>query len=192
MTENHTCPRRRENGMDRDDSPLRGSGQNLDTYTSRGGLVGQPRGCSYCGSMPPDDFMAAVKSGAEVEPTDKSYKLYVKGIPNPNPGQLYILSTSNHPSPGLRGWKDLARAEKKLVKSEYGQQSYFKDNYKERYYSFRTMTTVEAKFYTAHLSPEQGHEFYRLWMDGKVNWGYPGRPYRALYLPGPSDERRNS
>lgn len=126
MTEvNHTCPRRIENGTDYPNSPLRGSGRGLDIYDTVHGLVGQSRGCSYCGSMHPDDFMQAVRDHQEIGPTDKSYKLYVGGM--------------------------------------------------------------SGKFYTVHLSPEQGFEFRRLWVDAKINWGYPGRPYVALYIPGPSD-----
>jgi hypothetical protein len=33
--------------------------------------------CSYCGSCSGDDFMAFVKAGGEVGPTDKSYKAYM-------------------------------------------------------------------------------------------------------------------
>lgn len=35
--------------------------------------------CSYCGSLSPDAFFAAVEAGAEVVPTDKSCKAYVRG-----------------------------------------------------------------------------------------------------------------
>lgn len=118
--ERHTCPRRAENPWSHD--------ENRDTYAPRHGLVSQPRGCTYCGSLPPDDFMEAVRRGAEVGPTDKSYKLYV------------TLSTVG--------------------------------------------STRDAKFYTPHLSPAQSREFYDLWRAGQVRWGYPGGPYRSLYLPG--------
>jgi len=43
-----------------------------------------------------------------------------------------------------------------------------------------------GKFYTQHLSEEQGWEFHQLWQDGKINWGYPGKPYVRLFIPGPS------
>src|SRR6185312_3564938 len=35
------------------------------------------RVCSYCGSMHPDDFLAAVGAGHKIGPTDKGYKVYV-------------------------------------------------------------------------------------------------------------------
>lgn len=69
----HTCPRRIENGMDRE-GPLVGSGPNLDNYDQeRNGY----HTCSYCGSVEPGEFMQAVRDGVEVGPTDKSYKVYV-------------------------------------------------------------------------------------------------------------------
>lgn len=71
MTEPMLCPRREE-------APhLASMFPGPDRYRRRGGLVGQKRACSYCGSMPPDAFMAALREGAEIEPTDKSYKAYL-------------------------------------------------------------------------------------------------------------------
>lgn len=46
------------------------------------------------------------------------------------------------------------------------------------------VTQGAKKFYTHHLSEEQGREFGQLWRDGKINWGYPGQPYVPLYIPG--------
>lgn len=46
-----------------------------------------------------------------------------------------------------------------------------------------------GKFYTQHLSEEQGWEFDRLWREHKINWGYPGGPYVPLFIPGPSTSK---
>jgi hypothetical protein len=73
----HTCPRRHENGMHLRGGPFKGAGEDLDEYVPGHGLSGQPSGCSYCGSMSPQDFMHAVVEGKQIGPTDKSYKLYV-------------------------------------------------------------------------------------------------------------------
>ena len=43
----------------------------------------QSRSCSYCGSLHPDDFMAAVKQGARLTPPDKAYKVYVSRAGQP-------------------------------------------------------------------------------------------------------------
>lgn len=66
----HTCPRRVEGG------PL-SAGVDQDDYLPGKGLGKQARGCSYCGSMSGGDFLAAVRDGVQVGPTDKSYKAYI-------------------------------------------------------------------------------------------------------------------
>lgn len=110
--------------MDLEDSPISRSGRDLDSWETGHGLANQVRGCSYCGSMHPDDFMQAVRDGKEIGPTDKSYKLY--------------------------------------------------------------LGSSEGKFYTQHLTEDLGWEFHRLWQERKINWGFPGAPYRPLFVPGPS------
>lgn len=70
MTETmHRCPRRDEGWL-----PPPAASAPQDTWRPReAGLA-----CSYCGSLHPDAFMAAVESGAELVPTDKNYKAYVR------------------------------------------------------------------------------------------------------------------
>lgn len=92
-TENHTCPRRIEDGTHTTDSPFTFAGPNKDTYTSGHGLIGQARGCSYCGSMHPDDFMEAMRSGKELGVTNKNYKAYV-ATGDPNGGKFYFQHLS--------------------------------------------------------------------------------------------------
>jgi hypothetical protein len=71
--ETHICPRRPEVGASVPE------GSTPDYYAANAGLVTQARGCSFCGSMPPDEFMEAVRSGVEIDPTDKPYKAYIGG-----------------------------------------------------------------------------------------------------------------
>lgn len=190
MSEKFTCPRRIADGMAGSDSRFRNAGDNLDGWTSRSGLVGQPIGCSYCGSLPSDQFMEFVEQGYEVGPTDKSYKFYMK-IPHPNPGSLRVISSSNGPGPegaNMRPYKELSRAEKKVVRET----STYPKNFKEGYYSLTTWGELtEAKFYTHHLTEEQGWRFYELQRSLRINWGYPGHPYVSLYIPGPSNADRD-
>lgn len=96
MTETHTCPRRIEDGTDTTDSPFTFAGPNRDTYQSGHGLVGQGRGCTYCGSMHPGDFMEALRDGARLGVTDKNYKAYVEGYQGngPNGGKFYYQHLS--------------------------------------------------------------------------------------------------
>ena len=189
----HTCPRRRENGMDRVDGPFVGAGQDLDTYEPNHGLVGQPSGCSYCGSMSPDDFMDHVRAGRPIGPTDKSYKVYVHKIPRGgDPGDIRVLSATTHYDPQRHPTdvrvEDLTDAQRQAVIEQWcrGNPDKFSEKPYEAYGFTTWGETVEGKFYTAHLSPEQGHEFWELHLAGDVNWSYP--LYRPIYLPGPSDE----
>lgn len=63
----------------RDDflAPNRDDGVAPDVWESRAGV----RACSYCGSMHPDDVFAAIEAGKMLDPTDKNYKVYVRGVP---------------------------------------------------------------------------------------------------------------
>lgn len=47
-----------------------------NVYWSYGGH--QPRTCSYCGGVHPDDAATLVRAGWEVDPTTKSYKRYLE------------------------------------------------------------------------------------------------------------------
>ncbi len=185
-TTKHTCPRRLN-----EFGPWERK-EGLDEYTGGRGLAGQPRGCSFCGSLPPDDFLAMVKAGAEIGPTDKSYKLYVKWA-NPNPDALWVIgstSTADKPVKGQwpgggldwYGWDELTQELLEIARRDGYDRG--DDSYRPTWLGFGTRPSLDAKFYTVHLSPEQGREFYALWQDGKVHWGYPGGPYRPLYLPG--------
>lgn len=168
--ERHTCPRRVENGMDIEGA-LRGSGPNKDTYEPGHGLVGQVRGCSYCGSMSPEDFMQAVKDGKSIGPTDKSYKLYVSE-PLTDEQKRERLQEQVGRYVGMGMSEDEAKKQA-AADPIFGEGEHI------------------GKFYTQHLSEEQGFEFHMLWIDKKINWGYPGAPYVRLFIPGPSTKGRD-
>ena len=36
--------------------------------------------CSFCGSVSPEMFFEAIKDGIEIGPTDKGYKVYIRGL----------------------------------------------------------------------------------------------------------------
>jgi hypothetical protein len=94
--EKHTCPRRREIGLDDPDSPFVGAGRDLDTWN----VYGRDRCCSYCGSWHPDEFLAHARAGGEVELSDKGYKIYVQrpGIKNAGEGAIKFY-TQHIPRP---------------------------------------------------------------------------------------------
>ena len=159
MSEKHTCPRRTENGMDREDGPFRGGGQNLDSYTSGHGMVGQPRGCTYCGSMPPDDFMEGVRSGAfQLGPTDKSYKVYVhEAVTEEQAAAQRQRMIGSYVGAGM------SEAEAAQMVDSEGE--------------FIGTGHHIGKFYFQHLSEPQMREFYDLLIAKRLNIGYPGRFY---------------
>lgn len=63
------------------------------------GYEGRPyRACSYCGSIHPEDLMAALAAGAKLRGADWKYgwphKFYVSEIPNPLVGQAIKIGSS--------------------------------------------------------------------------------------------------
>lgn len=76
MSINHTCPRRAEDGTDRDDSPFVFAGSNKDQWVVRRPGNGYAC-CSYCGSVAPEAFMAYLQQGGKLGVTDKNYKAYL-------------------------------------------------------------------------------------------------------------------
>lgn len=81
----HVCPRREE-------SPVGALGRypEHDLWQDRDG----ERCCTYCGSRNPDDLMALLRAGAaELGPTDKNYKAYVRGLDGDH-GKFYFQHLS--------------------------------------------------------------------------------------------------
>lgn len=77
-------------------------------------------------------------------------------------------------------WADMTDAQRAAALTVFGTDA--PDRYET--IGFGPRPKVDSKFYTPHLRPEQSAEFYELWRAGKVVWGYPGGPYRPLFLPG--------
>lgn len=109
LPEPMTCPRRAENGMHIAGGPLRDSGPGLDRwekFKSNGDRV-----CSYCGSLHWEDFKLMVKASAEgseddleclrIEPSDKSYKIYVhrESVHNAHDGGIKFYTPHIDPPP---------------------------------------------------------------------------------------------
>jgi hypothetical protein len=67
MAERFTCPRRHEVGSH---VPPLGT-PDADKWREDGT-------CAYCGSLSPERFFELVEAGAEVTPTDKDYKAYIR------------------------------------------------------------------------------------------------------------------
>lgn len=78
MTDTFYCPRAIENGGG-PNSPFQPPFNGEATWREDGT-------CSYCGSLKPELFFEQVEKGAEIGPTDKSYKAYVRLVDHTVPG----------------------------------------------------------------------------------------------------------
>lgn len=107
------------------------------------------RTCSWCGAMHPDDFLAAVRAGLTIGPTDKNYKAYVEET---------LTATQR---------AELARA--------YEAQGFLKDHVTEL--TETAAGEHVGKFYFQHLSEEQRDEFIGMLNAKSVTIGYPGHFY---------------
>lgn len=150
MSEKHTCPRRSELGQRNE--------PDQDRWSSGHGLIGQRRGCSYCGSMHPDDFIDAIKAGCEVGPTDKSYKAYLHKA-------LSVEEVA------VARARDIAELAKMMTHAEAAEtvDAVWDDKVRSG--------EMLGKFYYQHLSEGQKDEFLELLRSGEMHVGYPGHFY---------------
>ena len=110
--------------------------------------------CSYCGSISPDQFFAAIEAGAELGPTDKNYKVYV---------YLKVGDID-------RFAQDLSTA-----RGAYLQEL------AKKVQSLRKMRP-HPKFYFQHLSEQEQDRFVQLLNEKKLKIGFPGHFYRLPYF----------
>ena len=123
------------------------------------------RTCSYCGSMHPNDFFVAIASGAEIGPTDKSYKVYVD-VPHPQAGQTIQIGSQTGPAfdrDGKPNLPDLTEAE--IAAGRYDRPT------------MGVAATTQAKFYFQHLDEAGKIKFIDLVNAKKITFGYPGHLY---------------
>lgn len=116
------------------------------------------RTCSYCGSMHPEDLLAALKAGATLGGADWKYgwphKFYVQDIPNANQGKpVSYISGSVRPA-------DKARLEEQYA----GRDIRFEEDegwLRYRVYEIEGATT-HGKWYNVHFLDVDGPEFDEL------------------------------
>lgn len=165
-----TCPRRMSEFGPWEHEP------NLDTW--RPDAPGPS--CSFCGSLHPDRFMALVREGWIVGPTDKNYKAYLS---KPATDE----ERAEHKATWLAGFRP---DELRAAAEERGESPDQAHAGLEAHYDAHiapTMTgSVEVKFYFQHLSEEQRAEFIRLHNGGQMQVGYPGHFYQPPYFTRPA------
>lgn len=180
--EQHTCPRRVENGHADPDSPFVGSGTNLDTWRP------DPTGsrCSYCGSLHPDRFMELVREGWIVGPTDKSYKAYL-GKP------LTEQDIAARKTRWLEAPLGVAQAVRSLGEAAGKTPEQIAADLEDRWTSnelprLKGDSGHQGKFYFQHLSSEQRAEFIALHNSRQMHVGYPGHFYVRPFFTRASGE----
>jgi hypothetical protein len=106
------------------------------------------RTCSYCGSMHPEDLFTALQAGARLGITDKLYKFYVEGIPNPKAGEdLPCYSFCSKPSPKTLaegGWEEIADGYDERTGAP-------KTAWRKLHSTGKCPPTLPAKWYNDHL-----------------------------------------
>lgn len=156
----YTCPRRMNEW-----GPWQQK-EGMDGFTAGHGLVDQERGCTFCGSMHPDDFMAAARRGETLGPSDKDYKVYVQRT-------LSLDEINAKVETAITGYVEhgMSRAE---AQDLVGKQ-------REGYDIYANGGSI-GKFYFQHLSEEQMREFIDLLNAKRLTIGYPGYFYRTPFF----------
>lgn len=114
--------------------------------------------CDYCGSIDGDHFMARLEAGdVTLDPTDKNYKVYVKG------------------DPGTAKFRMAYRTDKRLDQLKPG--DVVPDPNDQSLWTWAVREDQEGKFYFQHLTEAQMKRFVELLNEGKLRLGYPGRFY---------------
>lgn len=157
----------------RGESPMRHMNGN-DWWGNRDGH----KACSYCGSLSPDEFFSAIEAGAEIGPTDKSYKVYVD-LPHPEVGKPCVLSSANFEQKG-EGWVQITPENR----AELPLDSYQRANFKDGHWVQVTKRgpAANAKFYFQHLSVEEQERFIALVNAKKIKFGVPGYLYTMPFF----------
>lgn len=129
--------------------------------------------CSYCGSLTQEEFLKLAEAGAELEPTDKNYKVYVDA-PNHDVGKPRIISSCNFDP------KDDSYIQ---VTAEH-QAQFHNDRLRlnEWIQIVPDYPTAHLKFYFQHLDEAGARKFVDLLNAKKLNIGYPGHFYVRPYF----------
>lgn len=141
------------------------------------------RSCSYCGSLHQDDFMAAVRAGARLGPTDKSYKVYIdlaESMPEEKTVTTTISWTPTEEEAARSGYVELT--------AEYLRRNGITDTRNiGRWGKLSARGSVRhEKFYFQHLTQEQRQEFVELYNNKRLAIDMPGHFYRWPFFMVPA------
>lgn len=157
----------------------------------RGGSYHMGPTCSYCGSISQDAFFAAIEDGAEIGPTDKSYKVYVE-MANPDPDAMRVVAgSSGDENPG---YGDYCKRERDLTPEEAdlahrcGWGTLRDLATSDHWICFGPSGPVKhGKFYFQHLDDAGKDRFIELHNAKKIKIGYPGHFYTPPFFARPRE-----
>lgn len=166
MSEEHMCPRRSE-------GPAFTKGP--DTWIERDGYPC----CSFCGSLKPSAFFEAIEVGAELGPTDKSYKVYVD-LKDPRAGELKVTGIRNSDPDDGGDWIKITEENLPEVLAD----GWGAHNLGHWMIKSRRADILTSKFYFQHLTVEEQQKFVDLINAKTMNIGYPGFFYATPFFIG--------
>jgi hypothetical protein len=132
--------------------------------------------CSYCGSLSPEQFFAAIDAGCELGPTDKNYKVYVDR-PDPRAGEPTIYGSANFKPEYGDGWievtsENIGTLPTEVMRPQIGQWVQVSPR----------SATRHDKFYFQHLNEDERTRFVELFNAKALNIGYPGHFYTLPFF----------
>lgn len=126
--------------------------------------------CSYCGSLKPEILLKAIEEGtALLGATDKNYKLYVGGLPDPDAGKPTIYSSANH-DPKRDDWVLLTEE----IADEHQLNSYDRTKIGSWVKIEPRRATVHHKFYFQHFDQAQRERFVELYNANRMSFEQGG------------------
>lgn len=136
------------------------------------------RACNYCGSMHPEDLFAAIEAGAQIDGTDKNYKIYVN-TPHPDAEKPCVLSSANYDFGG-GAIKVTDENVNTLPLDDYQRKHYNDGSHWVRIQPRPPM--AHAKFYFYHFDEAQMIRFIELYNTKKLNLEPMFGLYRMPYF----------
>lgn len=101
--------------------------------------------CTQCGSLLPDEFMRRLEAGdVALDPTDKSYKVYVINVGGAKFRQSHRTDKPSQPGEIMKDPRD------------------------QSHWTWETNESDQCKFYFDHLSEDQKKRFVELYNDKKL------------------------
>jgi hypothetical protein len=138
--------------------------------------------CSYCGSLLSEELFPLIEAGAEIDPTDKSYKIYVH-VPNKEAGKSRVIGSASH-KPEYGNWEQVTE---ELIAENPDLAKDLKLG--EWVIIAPDEAVTQMKFYFQHLSEAEMRRFIELHNAHKIKMGYPGHFYVRPYFCRPVEKK---